>query len=68
MEIYCSRFIEFIRIKTTRSQMIEVGTEKNQAKCKKFTFDIKTNEKPIAFMGAIETKKLGGNEMSGTNK
>jgi hypothetical protein len=61
MEILCSRFIEFIRIKTTRNQLLEVGTEKNHAKCKKFTYDIKTNEKPISFMGAIESKKLGGN-------
>ena len=27
-------------------------------KCKKFNFDIKTSEKPIALMGAIENKKL----------
>lgn len=68
MEIFCSRFIEFIRIRTSRNQILEVGTEKNQAKSKKFTYDIKTNQKPIAFMGAIETKKLGGNQINGSNK
>ena len=26
MDILCSRFIEFIRIKTTRNQILEVGT------------------------------------------
>lgn len=57
-----------MRIKTTRSQVLEAGTEKNHAKCKKFNYDIKTNEKPIAFMGVIEAKKLGGNELNGNNK
>lgn len=47
---------------------MEVGTEKNGAKCKRFSYDIKTNEKPIAFMGSIETKKLGANELNVNNK
>lgn len=48
-----------MRIRTSRDQVLEVGNEKNHLKCKKFNFDIKTNEKPIAIMGAIESKKLG---------
>jgi hypothetical protein len=31
-------------------------------KCKKFEFDIRTNEKPIAFLGAIDNKKIVGVE------
>lgn len=59
MQIYCSKFIEFLRIRTSRDQIFEVGNEKNSIKCKKFTFDIRTSEKPISMMGAIESKKLG---------
>ncbi len=33
--------------------MVEIGSDKNLPKCKKMIYDIKTNEKPIAIMGAI---------------
>ena len=51
-----------MRIRTSRDQILEVGSDRNYTKCKKFTFDIRTNEKPIAFLGAIETKKIFGGE------
>lgn len=43
---------------------MEIGNYKNLTKCKKFEFDIRTNEKPIAFLGAIDNKKILGNETS----
>ena len=50
-----------MRIKTSREQVLEVGNEKNIIKCKQSTFDIRSNEKPIAFLGAIDSKKIVGN-------
>ena len=49
-----------MKIQTSRDRVLEVGNEKNHTKCKKFTFDIRTNEKPIAFLGAIDNKKVVG--------
>jgi hypothetical protein len=34
-----------------------VGSDKNQAKCKKLVYDIRTNEKPVAVTGIIDNKK-----------
>lgn len=51
--------VEFIQLKTSRNQTLEVGNEKNQVKCKKYTFDIKNHEKPVAFGSITEVKKTG---------
>lgn len=64
MEVYCGKFIEFIKIQTSRDKVLEVGNYKNLTKCKKFEFDIRTNEKPIAFLGAIDNKKILGMEVT----
>lgn len=53
-----------MRIQTSRDRILEIGNEKNHTKCKKFTFDIRTNQKPIAFLGAIDNKKVLGVETS----
>lgn len=62
IEIYCWKYIEFMRIRTSRDKILEVGNEKNCIKCKKSTFDIRSHEKPIAFLGAIDNKKVVGTE------
>ena len=51
-----------MRIRTSRDKVLEVGNEKNCVKCKKSTFDIRSNEKPIAFLGGIDNKKITGND------
>lgn len=43
VELYCGKFIEFIKITTSRDKVLEVGNYKNMTKCKKFEFDIRTN-------------------------
>ena len=39
-----------------------MGNEKNTVKCKKSSFDIRSHEKPIAFLGAIDNKKIVGTD------
>lgn len=51
-----------MRFQTSRQQTLEVGSDKNYLKCKQFNFDIRNHEKPIAFLGAIENKKILGSE------
>jgi hypothetical protein len=51
-----------MRIRTSRDQLLDVGSDRNSLKCKKFTFDIRNNEKPIAFLGTMENKKMFGKE------
>lgn len=43
--------------------MFIIGSDKNQAKCKKLVYDIRNNEKPVAVMGIVDNKKCkyGGN-------
>jgi hypothetical protein len=43
LDIYCGKMVEFIQLKTSRNQILEVGNEKNQAKCKKYSFGIKNH-------------------------
>lgn len=35
-----------------------VGSDKNQARCKKFEFDIKKDERPISFYGIVDKVNL----------
>jgi hypothetical protein len=60
IEIYSSKFIEFMQIRTSRDKIMEVGCERNKVKCKQSNFDIRSHEKPIAFLGAIDDKKIVG--------
>lgn len=62
VDLYCGKAVEFLKIQTSRDRVLEVGNEKNRVKCKQFSFDIRNNEKPIAFLGAIDTKKVVGVE------
>lgn len=59
MELYCGKGIEFIRIMTSKEHILEVGNSKSLPKCKKESFEIGSHEKPIAFMGVIESRKMG---------
>lgn len=47
-------FIEYIRIVSSRGNYILAGTDRNQAKCKKFEFDLRKDEKPISFFGVVD--------------
>ncbi len=57
--MYTHKFVEFIRITTSKEEVIEIGNIKNIPKCKEHHFEIKTHEKPICFLGVIESKKIG---------
>lgn len=61
-------FIEYLRIVSSRGNYIMAGSDKNQAKCRKFEFDIKKEEKPIAFFGIVDkinVKKRKGHRERG---
>lgn len=60
IELFCNKSIEYIKIETSKQEIIEVGNSKNIPKCKSYSFDIKHHEKPIAFIGIIENKKVNG--------
>jgi hypothetical protein len=49
--------IEYLRIVTSRNNVLEGGTDINQARCKNFELDIRKDCKPISFCGAVETRK-----------
>ena len=59
IEVYCSKFIEFMRIRTSRERVLEVGNERSCPKCKQSSFSIRSNEKPIGFLGVLDSRKFG---------
>jgi len=59
MEIFSGRGIEFIRIVTSKENMLEVGNPRSLPKCRQHNFDIGSHEKPIAMMGVVENRKTG---------
>jgi len=42
-----------MKMKTNKERVLEVGNERSAPKCKKYEFEIKNYEKPIAFLGTI---------------
>lgn len=60
LELYCSKGIEFIRIRTSKEHTIEIGNPRSVPRCKLYSFEIGPQEKPIALMGVIENRKTGG--------
>lgn len=46
--------LEFLRLLTSRGNVLEVGSKKNIARCKKFSYEIKKNEMPVAFLGSVD--------------
>ena len=59
IEVYCSKFIEFLRIRTSKERVLEVGNERSCPKCKQSSFSIRANEKPVAFLGVLDSRKFG---------
>lgn len=49
--------IEYLKVQTSRENILEVGTKKNLTKCKLFSFDIKTDEIPVSFVGHFDISK-----------
>lgn len=52
---YNFRCIEFIKITTSRGNLLEVGSIKNLGRCRKFIYEIKKNEIPVSFFGNVDT-------------
>lgn len=46
-------YVEYLKIGTSRSQTVHIGSDRNHAKSKRFTFDIAGQEKPVAFLGTV---------------
>lgn len=57
LEGLCGKHIEWLQFTTSRGTTYDVGSDRNQAKCKRITYDIRNNEKPVAVMGIIDNKK-----------
>ncbi|EGR28170.1 phosphatidylinositol glycan, putative [Ichthyophthirius multifiliis] len=50
--------IEYLKLTTSKGKFIEVGSDLNQGRCKKFELPIKTNEIVISFLGNIDKPYL----------
>lgn len=61
-EIFVGRCVEFMRIRTSKEQILEVGSERSSLKCKRYAFDIKNYEKPVAIFGLLQTKSIADKE------
>jgi len=46
--------IEYLRFTTSRGNFLEVGSDKNHLRCKRFDFDIRKSEKVISFSGTLD--------------
>lgn len=52
--LYNNFFIEYLRIVSSRGNYIMAGTDRNQARCKRFECEVKKDERPIAFFGIVD--------------
>jgi hypothetical protein len=43
LEGLCNKHIECLKVQTSRGNEFTIGTDKNQAKCKRFSYDIRNN-------------------------
>jgi hypothetical protein len=46
--------LEFLRISTSRGNVLEVGSKRNLTRCKRFSYEIRKNEIPVAFLGSTD--------------